>query len=239
MKIIMILICAVLWTGCFSQTTRVYEKGISLEESLKSIGSLAPYESGGLAFDNRYEGVKGSPRLSDTLLPSLLRIRGQDSYVALKSDIDLVQNSVIYRHPNSGKLFVIPASNVEELIIAGDGKDLVFRTTYGKTFEKEMKDQRFIQVLKDGDYLFIKMPVKIFVEADYKKVYGSDTRYDEFQTKYRYYLLGPDNVFYQIQLNRKSVLKIYPDKKKIIEEERDEKSFTDKEEMIVSLLKKF
>lgn len=237
-KIILILISSAVWISVFPQTNSVYQKGINLEENLKIITSLTPYTSGGLGFDNRYEGVKGSPRLSDTLLPSLLRIKGQDLYYALVSDIDVVQNSVIYLHPKTGKLFAIPASTVEELIITRDGKDLVFRTTYGKTFDKELKDQRFIQILKDGDYQFVKMLVKIFAEADYKKVYSSDTRYDEFQAKDRYYLLGPDNVFYQIQLNRKSVLKVYPDKKKIIEQD-DEKSFADKEQMIVSLLKKF
>jgi hypothetical protein len=225
-----------MWTGCFPGNQCLPE---NLEENLKVIGALAPYVSGGLGFDNRYEGIKGSPRLSDTLLPSLLRIKGQDSYFELKSDIDLVQNSVIYSHPNTGKLFVIPCNIVEELIIARDGQDLVFRTTYGKTFEKELKDQKFIQILNDGDYQFIKMPVKILVEADYKRVYSSDRRYDEFQAKDRYYLLGPDNVFYQIQLNRKSVLKIYPDRKKIIEQEPDERSFADKEHMVISLLKKF
>ncbi len=85
----------------------------------------------------------------------------------------------------------------------------------------------------------LKCRLKFLYEADYKKAYSSDRRFDEFQAKDRYYLLGPDNVFYQIQLNRKSVLKIYPDKKKVIEQEPDEKSFADKEQMIVSLLKKF
>ena len=117
--------------------------------------------------------------------------------------------------------------------------DLLFRTTSGKSFDKEMKEQKFIQVLKETPVLFIKMPVKIFIQADYKSAYSADRRYDEYVTNYRYYLMGSDNVLHQIQLTRKSVLKLYPEKKRIIGQEPDEKTFENKEEMILSLLDKF
>lgn len=237
-KALLVVLSTAIFISSNSQVSIVYQKGIALEQNLNVIGSLAPYASGGLGFDNRYEGVKGSPRLSDSLLPSLLRIRGQDQYFQLRSDIDLVQNALIYRHPQTGKIYMIPSGIVEELIINKDGKDLIFRTTTGKVFDKEIKEERFIQILSDGPYQFVKMPVKVFIEADYKNAYSSDRRYDEFQNKDRYYLSGPDNVFYQIQLTRKSVLKILPGKKKIIDQEPDEKSFADKEEMIISLLEK-
>ena len=61
---------------------------------------------------------------------------------------------------------------VNEVVITSDGKEMIFRTTGGKTFEKEIKEQKFFQVLKDGSYPFIKMPVKIFTEANYKGAYA-------------------------------------------------------------------
>jgi hypothetical protein len=225
--------------GAYPQASTVYQRGLSAEENLKAITALGPYNPGGIGFDNRYEGVKGSPRMLDTLLPSFLRLNGQDYYIDLKSDIDLVNNAMIYMNPASKKLLTVPIDFISELVIKKNGKELLFLTTYGKAFEKEIKPQRFYQVLYSGQYQFIKVPVKIFVQADYKGAYSTDRRYDEYQSKDRYYLIGSDGIFHQIQLNKKSVSKLYPDKKDLVDKSENEESFPGKEEMIISILSKF
>lgn len=225
--------------GAFPQASTIYQRGLSAEENLKAIAGLGPYSPGGIGFDNRYEGVKGSPRMLDTLLPSFLRLNGQDYYIELKSDIDLENNALIYMNPSSKKLLTVPIDFISELLIIKDGNELLFRTTYGKSFEKEIKPQRFYQVLNDGRYQFIKVPFRIFVQADYKGAYSTDRRYDEYQSKDKYYLLGSDSIFHQIQLNKKSVSKLYPDKKYLVDQSENEESFPGKEEMIISILSKF
>jgi hypothetical protein len=238
-KLLLCSFCVILFIDGYPQATSVYQQGISAEENLKAISNLGPYSVGGVGFDNRYEGIKGSPRMLDTLLPSFLKIRGQDSYIQLLADIDLVKNTLIYIHPTTKKLLAIPPDIISEIIIVKEGKELLFRTTVGKVFEKEMKPQRFCQVLNDGQYQFIKIPIKIFVEADYKNAYSADRRYDEYQSNNKYYLLSTNNIFHQIQLNKKSVIKLYPDKKALIEKSENEEAFPSKEDMIVSILSKF
>lgn len=238
----LILFCFSLLTflsGYSQQASAIYQRGLSAAENLKAIANLGPYSQGGIGFDTRYEGIKGSPRMLDTLLPSFLRLEGQDYYIELMADIDLVKNAVIYIHPKTKQMFSIPGDLISELIINNDGKELVFRTTKGKTFEKEMKEQKFYQVLKDGKYQFIKIPVKTFVQANYKGAYSADRRYDEYQPDARYYLMNADSIFCQIQLNKKSVSKIYPDKKELIDQVAREEANTDKEAMILSILGKF
>ena len=225
--------------GAFPQASTIYQRGLSAEENLKAIANLGPYSVGGIGFDNRYEGVKGSPRMLDTLLPSFLRLKGQDYYIELKSDIDLENNALIYMNPSSKKLLTVPIDFISELLIIKDGNELLFRTTYGKSFEKEIKPQRFYQVLNDGRYQFIKVPFRIFVQADYKGAYSTDRRYDEYQSKDKYYLLGSDSIFHLIQLNKKSISKLYPDKKYLVDQSENEESFPGKEEMIISILSKF
>lgn len=223
----------------FSQSSALYQKGLSAEENLKAIAGLAPYTQGGRGFDFRYEGIKGSGRMLDTLLPSFLRLKGQDYYIQIQTDLDLVNNSVIYIHPKTRLLYTISADVVAELIINRDGKELLFRTTKGKVFDKVLSEERFCQVLNDGQYQFIKIPYKTFVEADYKGAYSADRRYDEFVAKNKYYLLGTDLIFHQIQLNKKSLLKLYPDKKNIIIKAEGLEGDTDREEIIRSILSKF
>jgi hypothetical protein len=238
-RLIVICFCMLLAVTGYSQASVIYQRGLAAEENLKAISSLGPYTQGGIGFDNRYEGIVGTTRLLDTLLPSFLRIRGQDYYIQLLADIDLVNNSLIYIHPKTRKLLTVPADVISELIIQKDGKELLFRTTSGKTFDKEIKEPKFYQVLNNGPYQFIKIPHKTFVQADYKGAYSADRRFDEYQTKFKYYLKNPDSVFCQIQLTRKSILKLYPDKKAVVEQAAGEESFADKEEMILSLLEKF
>jgi hypothetical protein len=223
----------------YSQVSSGLQRYLSSEDNLKAISNLSPYSTGGLGFDNRYEGVKGTPRLMDTLLPSLMMIKGQKYYIELSADLDVVNNYLVYRHPKTNKMFAVPLDVIEEVIITKDGRDLFYRTTYGNKFEKDLKDQRFYQLLKEGKYEFIKIPLKTFVQADYKNAYSADRRYDEYVPANKYYLKGPDSLFHQVQLNRKSVLKVYPEKKSILGKLPAESSFSDKEAMILEMLGRF
>jgi hypothetical protein len=221
------------------QASAVYQRGLSASENLKAIANLGPYSQGGIGFDNRYEGIKGSPRMLDTLLPSFLKLSTQDYYIELMADLDLAHNSLIYIHPDTKKMYSVPLDLISEVIIKNKGKEMVFRTTAGKKFEKELKEQKFYQVLKDGNYQFIKIPLKIFIQADYKGAYSSDRRYDEYRLDDRYYLMNADGIFCQIQLSKKSVSKIYPDKKDLIDQVGREDTNADKEAVIISILEKF
>jgi hypothetical protein len=225
--------------GYAQQNLNNYQSGLYAAENLKAIANLSPYSQGGIGIDTRYEGLKGSPMLLDTLMPSSLRLSGQENYIRLMADIDVVNNSVIYIHPQTKEMFSLNLGFISELIINNEGKEMVFRTTMGRRFEKELKEQKFCQVLKEGEYQFIKIPLKTFVEASYRGAYSADRRYDEYVDEAKYYLMGRDNVFYQVQLNKKSISKIYPEKKELIEEAARDEVNPDKEAMILSILKRF
>ena len=88
-----IVICLYLFlaVNAYSQqlseaTQRVFKS----VENMQSIINLNKISQTGITFDTRYEGVKGSPRLADTLLPSFLKLEGQDYYFEISADLDLV-----------------------------------------------------------------------------------------------------------------------------------------------------
>jgi len=226
--------------GCVSsQIQNSSMEGTTGQQNINSIIKLAPYSNGTVGFDNRYEGVKGSPRLFEKLMPSVLRVKDQDYYIKLETDLDIERNTLLFTHPKTGKLLSIPSDIVVELIVTDEaGNDLTFRTIEGMTFEKEIKENRFIQILSESPYLFIKMCVKTFLEADYKGLYSADRPYDEYEIKIRYYIAGTDAVLRQVQLNRNSLIKLFPDKKEIIKKNTGSGSFKNDEEMVISLLEK-
>jgi hypothetical protein len=168
-----------------------------------------------------------------------MRIRGQNYYIQINADLDVFHNYLVYQHPKTKQLYSVPIDMITEVIIEKDGKDIIFRNTSGKKFEKDLKDQRFYQILHNGKYQLIKIPGKQFVQADYKNAYSADRRYDEYIQANKYYLKGPDSLYHQVQLSRKSILKVYPELKSVSGKLPPESSFSDKEEMLVELLKEF
>jgi hypothetical protein len=222
----------------YSQENKLYQTGLTAEQNLNAIGNLAPYSTGGVGFDTRYEGIKGSPRLYDTLMPSLLNIKGQDYYIELKTNLDLISNSLIFINPKTGKLLSIHSDMVNEVKINHEGKEMVFRTAKGKNFKGDIKEGTFFQVLKDGKFYFIKLPVKKLIAADYKDVYSSDRRYDEYTTYYKYYIMNSDSIFHQIQLTKKSLARMYADKKELINNISEARSYENNEDMVLEILNK-
>lgn len=237
-KLSLMVLFVIIYVNIYSQGTNPYKSGLTAEQNLIAIGKLSPNSPGGMGFDSRYEGVVGSPRLFDTLLTSFLKVKNQDYYIQVEADLDLVGNTLLFLHPKTKKLLSIPSNIVSEVIFEENEKSLFFRTTEGKTFEKEIKGPRFYQLLKKSPYQFIKITEKDFVEADYKGLYTADRRYDEFKSQFRYYIQKQDSVYYQLKLSKKSLQKLFPDKKEIINS-ADEKLYPDDESMILSILEKF
>jgi hypothetical protein len=237
-RILMLVVLLLTAYKAYSQGNTLYQTGITADQNLKAIGSLAPYSTGGMGFDTRYEGTKGSPFLFDTLYSSFLNVKDQDYYIQLAANLDLVKNSLIFRNPKTGKLLALPSDMVNEIKIDSGGKEMIFRTSKARFFEKDVKEGRFYQVLKDGQYQFIKMPLKKFIEADYKAVYSADRRYDEYVTHYKYYIMRSDSTFGQIQLNKKSLIKLFPDKKDLIDNAFSKKANGNKEDLVLDILNK-
>ncbi len=235
-KLVILFLSFISVLNAHSQKTSLYQTGILGEENLKAIANLNPNSTAVFGFDTRYEGIKGSAMLLDTLTDSFLLVRGDEKYIRFKSDVNLVKNSVVFRHPVSGKLLEISSDIVDELIFNKDDKELSFRTTKGVNFDKEFREIKFYQVLKTGTNQFIRMPLKTFIEADYKGGYSSDRRYDEYVTSYKYYILGTDNIFHQLLLTRKSVGKMFPGSKALIDKSFREKPDGDPQEIVKSIL---
>lgn len=238
-RVSLCLILALVAITGMSQGIGNVKEGTSAQQNINAIIKLAPYSDGAVGFDTRYEGVKGSPRLFEKLLPSMMKVKGQDYYIKLETDLDLEHNSLLFIHPKTGKLLSIPSDIVIELIVTIEGdSDIYYRTTEGLRFEKEVKDIRFCQILSESPLLFIKMPVKTLKEADYKGLYSADRPFDEYETKIRYYISATDSVLHQVQLNRNSLIKLFPGKKEIIKKTIESGSFKNDEEMVIAVLEK-
>ncbi|MHC1731421.1 MAG: hypothetical protein AB9888_05290 [Bacteroidales bacterium] len=221
-----------------AQKSVAYQTAALNETNLRAVMSISPYSTA-LGFDNRYEGIKGSPRLLDTLTPSLLLLKGQGKYYELETDIDVVRNTILFMGFSGGELMEIPAEHVTELVFLHHGRDIVFRTSGSLRFDRKPDDYKFYTVLKPGQNEFIKIPDRKLEEADYQGLYSPDIRYDEFRNADKYYIMAADSVYHRVQLTRKSLVKLFPDRKQLINEMFNEKVSEDPEADVAALLEKF
>lgn len=234
----LILILFLSSASVYSQVTDPYQKGYSAEQNLKAIGRITPYSPGGMGFDNRYLGVVGSPLLFDKLLPALVKINTEERYLNIESNLDVYQDRLIFSHPVTKNLMYIPVDIIDEVLINHNGENLIFRTTKDKKFDPSIDKIRFYQVLYSNGITLVKIAVKRLIPADYQAVYSADRRYDEFETKFIYYYIGEDAVFRKITPNKKSLLKVFPEKSEVIERTLREKEFVDTDEMVIEVIKR-
>ncbi len=230
------LLCA---AEIYSQTVPTNQLGVITAENLKTISNISPYTPGAVGFDNRYLGVRGTTRLFDTLGLSYFLVTGQKDYITLNSDIDVMNNALVFIQAGSGDLMEISSDHIQEVIFKKEGGDLFFRTTKRIIFEKQPEGNKFYEVLKEEPYSFIRIPEKKFVEADYQSLYSPDRRYDELKNINKYYISGSDGIFYRVQLNEKSFVKMFPDKKELIRKELVAKDEAEAEVQVIKLLNKF
>jgi hypothetical protein len=239
MKTIIVFLILMMSVQVFSQNKGTYRTGITAEENLRAISSISPTSGGGIGFDTRYRGVKGSPMLYDSLHTSYLKIEKQEKYLQIESNIDLISNCVRFFHPKTKEPLAVPASNVEELIISKGDSDIVFRVMKGTQLKRKSDEPVLYQVMNDDQFKLIKLPVKEFMEADYKPLYSSGRQYDEFYLTHKYFITSPDGSVRQCQLNEKSLVKLFPDKKDLIKKAASEKKYANREQMVVEILKSF
>jgi len=235
----LVIICFLSVTFSYSQGNSIYQNTEDINRKLKVLSRPTPDAPGGYIFDNSYEGLKGSPYLFDKFLPLQIKVKEVDFYLSVEGNIDLKNNTFIYIEKESGVLYSIPCQRVAELIVETGEERMIFRTTDTKNSQKGLNEERFYQVLKEAPYKFIKMPSKVLIPADYRGAYSAKRRYDEYKFEAKYYIVSFDTLYAEVKLKKNSLIKLFPDKKETIKKVIKEKTYSDPEEMVLSVLKKF
>lgn len=221
-------------------------------DNIKSLFNISRY--GFLhAFDTRYEGIKGTPNLFNSFVTSYLLVKEQEKYFPIESDLDMVNNTVVFMDPSNSKLMEIPSDNVTEIVFNKYDKELIYRTTKEIKFARKIKENKFYQLIQEKPYRIIMITYKTYLKADNEPVFNSGRRYDEFRTERKYYLEDFKGIFHEVILNsadynclihptlldKKVLAKIYPDKKDLIYSELKERPDSVSIARIISILDKF
>lgn len=180
------------------------------QQDLVNLGNLTPYSPGVRGFDNRYEGVKGSPYWYEDWQNGYIVIQGKGK-ISQSISLHLDQyNQVLYFRAERKTSGYLQAGQVQSIELDNGDR---WESLPESLVESQKSDKwKFYRVLHRGNLTLLKSAEKILKKADYQGAYSPDRRYDEFIAE-EFYYFSPDNKnFEKIRLRKKSMIKIFPDR---------------------------
>jgi hypothetical protein len=160
---------------------------------LNEVGDLGRnWNSSFRVFDERYEGVRGSP---------LLYEEWRDGHVVFEDGRELSYE----------KLFNIDATTGELLIVLPSNNIVALPSTRIHSVSKILDSPMYLaRVYSCGDITLYYAPLKKFKAADYKGAYSPDRRYDEYIDE-PVVLAKVGSDFRDLKLKKKQVVKALED----------------------------
>ncbi|MCJ8163562.1 hypothetical protein MKJ04_01825 [Pontibacter sp. E15-1] len=196
--------------AAFSQSAE--PSGIDAQRNLMELGS-PPNSSVVRVYDNRYEGVKGTPFFYIDWMKATIT-SGNKLYDNLEVKYNVIDNELLYRNPD-GKEFVLRPQFVDSFTLRDSllTPGLTFRKYAALANVDPALSNRFAVSLYHGTKLqLVMVPQKNFIKANFEGPYSSGNKYDEIRDDQRVYLLAPENSVQQVKLSKKNLLKALPDK---------------------------
>ena len=182
-----------------------------VQQNLEAISEMSPVSVGGLGFDFRYEGVVGHPYLSEDWRPAKVKIQGKyykDSTALY--NVDLMDNLIFIRM--KGSIYsTVPMVAFEELHFGGN-EAISYVVLKSNESPEDNATAKLGEIIHNGKYQFTKQIFKKLNKADISdNGYGGGKHYDEYKTKFNYYLQGPDGRLEKIKIKKKSITKAFPE----------------------------
>lgn len=176
-------------------------------------------------FDERYEGIQGTPFLSDQWTPGKVTMRNGKVFTKVQLKYDLYRDEIVVKHPYDHAVIPDKRTITQFSIDAQQNEDSLFfiRVDYLPNF-RNFPPNRFAQVLygslstPDASTL-LALHTKKLIKADYQGGYNANRRYDEFShVMTSYYLVKPNGQVYRFKPTLKTIRGLLKDKKGVIDQ---------------------
>ena len=182
------------------------------KENLRELGSTDG--TGNVrTFDNRYEGVKGTPYIFEEWYPGEIFLSSRQKVAIGQMNYNCFENEIVYKEPGSDVVRVMNRYKVDLFQVNQGGEKLNFIPLK----LKENEEAIFVQVLYDQASRVYKFYQKEFLKANYEGGYSADRKYDEFVDKYDLLLMKEgESTIYKLKNSKKYVISLFPEKEKEI-----------------------
>ena len=186
------------------------------------------------AFDNRYQGVKGSPYIMKEWHGAILYPTDQPSVRVEYMNFDRYTLELCYRENPEGKIQVLNKYLIDSFVVFTTMDTLEFV----RVRPPGTSDFSYMEKVFSGTGNLYLDRAKRFVEADYEQVYSADRRYDEFKdAPVCYITLNADVNLQEVSRNRKQMASLFgTHQARMLQFFKSEKvSFTDRADLILMM----
>lgn len=184
--------------------------GLDAERNLAELGNSSNATMV-RTYDNRYEGVKGSPYLNEEWSKATIT-KNNTIYRNIDVKYNVYENTIWYR-TSDGKEFIFEPSKIDSFTLT-DSKtkqELPFKKFPVLASQDAKLGNKFVAVVYDGTQVqLVLAPEKNFIKASYTGAYSTGNKYDELVDAHTYYFIGPNKKVEKVKLNKKNLLKALP-----------------------------
>jgi hypothetical protein len=196
---------------CVAQGVSVPE-GYEAKENLRDLGSAA-HTGSVKTFDNRYEGVKGTPYVFEAWMPGEVYMSSKRKVAVKELNYNCFDNEIVYRDPATGIPRLLNRHMVDLFVIKEPGASYTFVPVQLKSDA----DPVFARVLYNQGSMVYEVYSKEFLKANYEGGYSADRRYDQFVDKRDFYFMKRgEKTLYRVKKSKKYMIGCFAGKEKEI-----------------------
>ena len=160
-------------------------------------------------FDNRYEGIKGTPFLFDVWTEGRIMDAKGTEYQNLSIKYDAYQHEILVNVQSRGSFYL--EKNFARVFYMKDPKSAEWLKFILATDSENQQKNQYYQEVAVGKATLLEEFHITLIKADFQGAYSQDRPYDEFQKSSIYYLQWKDGTMSKLKTSRKGLINAFPD----------------------------
>jgi uncharacterized protein YdeI (BOF family) len=165
-----------------------------------------------MLFDDRYEGIKGTPFVYADWRKSTVMLKDSSIYY----DVDVILGTFenVFYMKDGKESLKLDHQRIDKIIFKNENR--IFVNT--KIRNLPIKNVDFVELLVEGRNNLYVLKTKKLIKADLKGGYADDVRYDEYvDTKPQYFFQDESGKIHIVKLNKKDIFALFPNSQPKIE----------------------
>lgn len=191
-------------------------EGNDAQQNLDNIGNSTGDKGIVRIFDNRYDGVVGSPFFAEKWLEGTIVLENNRTVGDLKLKYNMFEDELIMLMPKTGSIYV-DREKVRSFSLLKDAGEILFFKKYHHPNQSEQS--RYFRALCQGKMNLWEHTRVIFEKANFESGYSIDKKYDEFkQYPELYYTSASMSFPVKLKTSSTAFVKIFPEHQDLIRE---------------------
>lgn len=192
--------------------------GAAAQQNLKDLGDAKNMSGMVMTYDQRYEGVKGSPFFLNKWGKATIHTSDNVIFDNVPLKYNVYENIVQFQK-GTGNTYLLPPDKIDYFVLRDTlgAKSYIFKKIPELSGLRSGLGDRFAVVLHEGEKSrMVLLPEKSLLKANFKGGYSAGRTFDELVSEDSYFLIKQRQDPQKIKLSKRNLLKALQDKQQQI-----------------------